>query len=271
METLWNGFIDALPGNWELFRQWPYWRYLLLGLSLSARIAAVSIALSIVIGSIMAVARLSPVPILRWLATTYVETFRATPLLLLLFFIFFGAGRFNTAWARDIPFLDRLVDDNNGDLTPFAAAVLALALYNSAVVAEIMRAGILSISKGIIEASRGLGLSYLQSMRYVAVPMAVRRMAPGLVSQLITLYKDTSLASIIALEELLRRGRQLYETPTFGNPTIEVLTVIALMYFIPCYLLSLLGARLEKTPTRTSGVGTGLLTRWRMRSGRAAL
>ncbi len=111
-----------------------------------------------------------------------------------------------------------------------------------------MRAGILSIPKGVIEASRTIGLTYLQSMRFIAVPMALRRMAPGLVSQLITLYKDTSLASIIAVEELLRRGRQLYESPSFGNPTIEVLIVVSLMYFVPCYVLSLIAQRLERQP-----------------------
>jgi putative glutamine transport system permease protein len=111
-----------------------------------------------------------------------------------------------------------------------------------------MRAGILSISKGVIEASRTIGLTYMQSMRYVAVPMALRRMSPGLVSQLITLYKDTSLAALIAVFELLRRGKILYETPAYGNPTIEVLTVVSLMYFIPNYGLSLLAARLEQGP-----------------------
>jgi len=258
MAGLWNAVIDLLPGNWELFRQWVYWRYLLLGLSITARMAAVSIALSLIVGVLMAVARLSPAPIIRWLATTYIEVFRATPLLLLLFFIFFGAGRFNTGWAGGVPVVSMLVDSNNGDLTPFAAAVLALALYNSAVVAEIMRAGILSIPRGIIEASRGLGLTYLQSMRHVALPMATRRMAPSLVSQLITLYKDTSLASTLAVFELVRRGRLLFETPTYGNPTIEVLIVVSLMYFIPCYALSLLAQRLEREPGRRTSAPTPL-------------
>jgi His/Glu/Gln/Arg/opine family amino acid ABC transporter permease subunit len=248
MDAAWNAFIDLLPGNWELFREWPYWQFLLKGLRESAEIAVIAISLALVVGIIMAVARLSPSPVVKFLATTYVEVFRATPLLLLIFFVFFGAGRFNTGWARDIPVLQYFVDDRSGDLTPQAAAILALMLYNSAVVAEVMRAGILSISKGIIEASRALGLTYLQSMRYVAVPMALRRMSPGLVSQLITLYKDTSLAALIAVFELLRRGKILYETPAYGNPTIEVLTVVSLMYFIPNYALSLLAARLEQGP-----------------------
>ncbi len=248
MEAVWNGMLDRVPGNWDLFRQWPYWRFLFEGLWLSARIAAYSIVLSLALGVTMSVLRLAPARPLRWIATAYVETMRATPLLLLLFFVFFGASSFNTGWAKGVPIATLFVDDNNGDLTPLASAVIALTLYNSAVVAEIMRAGILSIARGIIEASRCLGLSYLQSMRFVAVPMALRRMAPGLVSQLITLYKDTSLASVIGILELLRRGKILYETPIYGNPTIEVLIVVSLMYFIPCYALSLVAQRLEQGP-----------------------
>lgn len=248
MDAIWGSLLDLLPGDWSLFKEWPYWRFLFQGLWISVQIALAGISLALVVGILMAVGRLSPIPIVRVLATTYVETFRATPLLLLIFFVFFGAGRFNTSSAKDIPILDWFLDDTSGDLTPKASAILALALYNSAVVAEIMRAGILSISKGVIESSRTIGLTYLQSMRYIAVPMALRRMAPGLVSQLITLYKDTSLAALIAIEELLRRGKILYESPAFGNPTIEVLTVVALMYFIPNYALSLVAGRLEKGP-----------------------
>jgi ABC-type amino acid transport system permease subunit len=160
-------------------------------------------------------------------AAAYVEGFRATPLLLLLFFVFFGSAR--------TPL----------QIGPVVAAVIALTLYNSAVVAEIVRAGIRSISRGIIEASQALGLSYLQSMRYVAVPLALRRMAPSLVSQLITLFKDTSLASVIGILELSRRGRVISDSPTYGN-TVEVLVVVSALYFIPAYSLSLLAQHLER-------------------------
>jgi His/Glu/Gln/Arg/opine family amino acid ABC transporter permease subunit len=248
MESLWGSFLDLLPGNWDLFKLWPIWRFLLEGLKVSVQIAVIAIVISLVVGILMAVARLAPIPIVRILATTYIETFRATPLLLLMFFVFFGAGRFNTAWAQDMPLLSWFVDDNTGDLTAVASAILALSLYNSAVVAEIMRAGILSISKGIIEATRALGLTYMQSMRHVAVPMALRRMSPGLVSQLITLYKDTSLAALLAVEELLRRGKIIYESPTYSAATIEVLIVVSLFYFLPNYALSLVAARLERGP-----------------------
>ncbi len=248
MDALWGSFLDLLPGDWSLFKEWPYWRFLFEGLWVSVQIALAGISLALIVGILMAVGRLSPIPIVRVLTTTYIETFRATPLLLLIFFVFFGAGRANTSAAKDIPIIDWFLDDTSGDLTPKASAILALALYNSAVVAEIMRAGILSIPKGVMEASRTIGLTYLQSMRFIAVPMALRRMAPGLVSQLITLYKDTSLAALIAILELLRSGKILYETPAYGNRTIEVLTVVALMYFIPNYALSLLAGRLERGP-----------------------
>ena len=86
-----------------------------------------------------------------------------------------------------------------------------------------------------------------ETMRYVALPIALRRMAPGIVSQLITLFKDTSLASVVSVEELLRRGRLLYDNPAYGN-ALAVLTVVALMYFIPSYALSLVARRLERMP-----------------------
>jgi putative glutamine transport system permease protein len=254
MADIWGAFLNLLPGEWDVFKEWFVWSFLLHGLWLSVKIAVISIVLSLVVGVIMAVARLAPLRLVRYLAGTYVETFRATPLLLLLFFIFFGATRVDTTWLLDIP-LGGVLVDNSGHLDRMPSAILALTLYNSAVVAEIMRAGILSISKGTVEAARSLGLSYLQAMRYVAVPMALRRMAPGLVSQLITLFKDTSLASLIGVVELLRRGGVIYNTTSYsifyghGNSiTIEVLTVVALMYFIPCYALSLVAQWLEKGP-----------------------
>jgi glutamate transport system permease protein len=229
-------FTWPLQGaGWAPFADWPIWRFLLGGLWTAVQIAGASIVLSILIGTLMAVGRLAPSRPLRWICGTYVEVFRATPLLLMLLFVFFGSAR--------TPFA----------LGPFAAAAVALTLYNSAVVAEIVRAGIRSISRGILEAGQALGMSYLQTMRYVAVPLALRRMAPGLVSQLITLFKDTSLASVLGITELARRGRVIHDTPTYGN-TIEVLLVVSALYFIPSYILSLIAFRLERSasPTRTA-------------------
>jgi putative glutamine transport system permease protein len=219
------------PGGsgWEPLTLWPIWRFLLEGLWVSIQIAGMSIVLSLLIGVVMAVGRLAPLRGVRWLAGTYVEVFRATPLLLLVFFVFFGSARTSIK------------------LDAITAAVVALALYNSAVVAEIVRAGINSISKGILEAGRALGLSYLQLMAYIAMPMALRRMSPGLVSQLVTLFKDTSLVSILGVLDLLRRARLIYEQPKYAD-AIEVLLVVSVMYFVPSYLLSSVARRLEQGP-----------------------
>lgn len=237
--------------GFEPFTSWPIWRFLLEGMWVSVQIALYAIVLSIIIGAAMAVGRLAPSRPVRWLSSTYIEVFRATPLLLLIFFIFFGAGRVDLSLVNEVPLISGLVDDR-GLLNRLPAIVVALTLYNSAVVAEIIRAGILSISKGTIEASRSLGLTYLQSMRYVALPMATRRMAPGLVSQLITLFKDTSLASILSIADLLRNARLIYDSPAYNN-TLEVLLVVSIMYFIPCYALSLLAQRLERGPDTRAG------------------
>jgi glutamate transport system permease protein len=239
--------IALLNGaGWGPFGSWPIWRFLLEGLWLSVQIAAIAIALSIVVGVVMAVGRLSPARPLRWLCGAYVEVLRATPLLLLLFIVFFGGGRLELDFLQRLPVFSLAVDDA-GHLNPVPSAIIALALYNSAVVAEVVRAGILSISRGILEAARALGLTYLQSMRLVALPIGLRRMSPGLVSQLITLFKDTSLVSILGITELLRHGRIIYEQPLYAN-AVETLTVVAIMYFVPCYALSLLAQRLEKGP-----------------------
>lgn len=240
-------FLTAGAG-WEPFTRWTIWRFLLDGLLLAFRIAAISMALSLLVGVAMAVGRLAHPRIIRWPAMVYVETFRAVPLLLLIFFVFFGSAR--------TPL----------EIGPVTSVVIALTLYNSAVVAEIVRAGVLSISRGILEAARALGLTYLQAMAYVAIPMALRRMAPGVVSQLITLFKDTSLASVLSILELSRSARVIYDTPTYGNP-VEVLTIVALMYFIPSYALSLLAQRLEAGPERRAVAAARATVRAATRAG----
>ena len=114
--------------------------------------------------------------------------------------------------------------------------------------AEIFRAGILSVEKGQLEAAYALGLKPFHTVIYIILPQALRRMVPSIVSQLITLVKDTSLASIIALQELTAAGRQLYEFygQQAGLPIVlETLFVIAMVYFVICYILALISNRLE--------------------------
>jgi ABC-type amino acid transport system permease subunit len=143
------------------------------------------------------------------------------------------------------------------------AGIMGLVLYNSAVLAEIMRAGILSLDRGQREAASALGLSYRDQMRHVILPQGLRRMVPATVSQLITLNKDTTLVSIIAIQEVVRSGRILSQTagnPFVGGgdvtaPILQVMLFIGLLFVLVNYALSRLSRRLEvRESQRTAAV-----------------
>jgi len=139
-------------------------------------------------------------------------------------------------------------------------------LYNSAVLAEIMRAGILSLDRGQREAAAALGLRYRDQMRHVILPQGLRRMVPATVSQLITLNKDTTLVSIIAIQEVVRSGRVLAQTagnPFVGGgdvqaPILQVMLFVGLLFVIVNYLLSRLSRRLEVRESRRTAVAVAV-------------
>ncbi len=209
---------------WKAFAELEIWQFLLAGLQITVSIAAVAIVASLAVGTLLALARISRAPLLHYPAVAYIEVIRALPVLYLIFFAFFGGARF-------------------GLQDPVAAATLALTAYTSAVNAEIIRAGILSIERGQIEAARSLGLSYAQTMRFVVLPQAFRRIVPPQVSQLITLIKDTSLAYIVGTNELMRRITILYSGFEVGP--IQGILVASVIYFAINYTLSRLARRLE--------------------------
>jgi len=188
--------------------------------------------LAMVVGAVMALGRLASNPLLRWLARGYIELFRAVPLILLIFFCFLGLPKYGLR------------------LSPFVALVLALVVYNGAILGEIFRAGILSLDSGQGEAAAALGLSRRQSMLYVIIPQAVRRMMPVIVSQLVTLLKDTSLGAIIAFDELLRRAQV---TGTFFANTLQAVAVVAALYIAVNLALSGGARRLEARQRRRLG------------------
>jgi len=128
------------------------------------------------------------------------------------------------------------------ELPRFWAGVLGLSMYTSAVLAEIIRAGIVSLPRGQTEAARALGLSHAQTMRSVILPQALRLMVPAMMAQLTTVIKDTSLVGTIGIFELLRQGRTIYTQ--FFNP-VEVLLIVATIYFVICFALSQASRRLE--------------------------
>jgi polar amino acid transport system permease protein len=194
--------------NLDVLRE--VWPLLVEGLWLTLALAAVAVPLSIVIGLVIAVAQDLRSTTLRMVLVAYVDTLRAIPPLVLLIFIFFG-----------LPFLGL-------SLGEFSAAVLALTLNGSSYFAEIFRAGLESVPKGQREAARSTGLSWLQSITYVVAPQGTRNVLPDLVSNTVELVKQTSIASAVALQELLRSA-QIAQGLLY-NPT--PLVAAAIVYFL---------------------------------------
>ncbi|MGD9798263.1 MAG: amino acid ABC transporter permease, partial [Acidimicrobiia bacterium] len=182
-----NGQLEG--EKWEPLTEWDVLRFLLGGLGNTLRVAVLAMVAALAVGLVLALGRLAPSRVLRWAAGAYVEFFRSLPLLLLLLFCVFGLR------SRGV------------DISNYTALVLALSIYNAAILAEVFRAGILSIDRGQTEAAQAVGLSRGEVMRLVVLPQALRRMAPAIVNQLVTLLKDTSLGFFIQYEELLRRGQ----------------------------------------------------------------
>lgn len=191
---------------------------LLAGARLTVELATIAVAIGLVIGSFVGIARVGHVRIVRLLAGAYVDFIRGTPLLVQLFLVYFGLP---SLIGRPVP--------------PFVAAIAAMGINSGAYVAEIVRAGIQAIDRGQTEAARSLGLTAAQTMRYVIFPQAIRRIIPPLGNEFIALLKDSSLVSVIALEELLRKG-QVVITRTLRS--FEVYTVIAILYLIMTLAIS---------------------------------
>ena len=231
-----TGQLDA--AKWKPLADLNVLRFLLGGLVNTLKAAAAAAALALGLGLLLALGRLSRNWVTRNLAGTQVEFFRAVPLLLLILFTGLGLPQYGLRWG------------------PFWFLVAALTAYNSAVLAEIFRAGILSLDRGQAEAASAIGMSYWQSMLLVQVPQAVRRMVPSIVAQLVTLLKDTSLGFVITYEELLRRSRSTGEF--FHNP-LQTLVLIAVMYIIVNFTLGRVAAWLESRQRRRPRAATEAL------------
>lgn len=200
------------------------WAVLMLGAWFTIKISFIALIFSLPIGIIVGFGRIAKNPVIRFLAGAYVEIMRGVPLLVLLMWIYIGLG-----------------DVVNVETT--VAAVIGLATFNGAFLAEIFRAGVQAVPKGQMEAARASGMTSAQAMRYIILPQAVRRIMPPSASQFIMLIKDSSLISVIGGVDLMLKGKNLVATTL---KPLEIYTAIAVIYFIMTFVLSLVIRYFEK-------------------------
>jgi aspartate/glutamate/glutamine transport system permease protein len=243
------------PDNWEWLVTGNNARFILEGLAINLEIAVIAMVLSLICGLALALLRLARVKPVSVAAGVWIDVWRNLPLIFIILYLALTIpGAWRNAYVDVIPswFPEGLQSER------VLAAILGLVLYNSAVLAEIMRAGIQSLDRGQNEAARALGMSYRQSMRLVVLPQGLRRMVPATVSQLITLNKDTTLVSIIAIQEVMRQGRIVTGFNFFGGVQAQVLQVfvfIGLLFIAINLTLSRLSRRLEvRERKRTAAV-----------------
>ena len=199
---------------------------LIVGAGITIQITAISVGLGLIIGMFVGIARICHVKVLRALATVYIDFLRGTPLLVQIFLIYFA--------------LPMVVGQR---VDPFIAAITACGINSGAYIAEIFRAGIQAIDEGQMEAGRSLGMSWVQTMRYIIVPQAFKNVVPPLGNEFIALLKDSSLVSVIGFEELTRRG-QLIIARTYGS--LEIWITVALIYLVMTLTISRLVSYMEK-------------------------
>ena len=230
---------------------------LMIGFFNLIRIAIYSAILSVILGLVLALMRVSDKRWMNWTARVIVEFVRNIPPLVFLFIFYFFVsdmifpalgirafaqmlGQFDSALVA-ILFGDRIFIEN------LIAGVICLSLFEAAYVSEIFRAGIESVGKDQREGARSVGATRFQEMRYIVLPQAFQKTVPPLVGQLITLIKDTSIMSVISIQEFTFAGSEMVIS---SGRIFEVWITVAAVYFIICYILSMYSRRLEITQQR---------------------
>jgi len=196
------------------------------GVFMTLKLTVISFIFILLVGMVMGVFRVTSNPVLQWISSLYVEIVRGVPVLVWLLWIYFG-----------LPGLLQL------KIPDFTAAVIAFTFAYGAYMTEIFRAGIQSIAKGQMEAARSLGMSYIQAMRYIILPQAVRVILPPVSNEFVTLLKDSSLVSILGLADLTRRGRE-WVGRTFTS--FDTYAAVAITYLILTLFFTRLSTAVER-------------------------
>ena len=231
-----TGQLDGRVWEWILYENVQL--SILDGLLNTVLAFASAGVLSLLFGAVFALGRLSDHAWLRGFSTFVVEAFRAVPVVVLMFILYFGLP---TAGIT---------------VSTYAAVVVALMLYNGSVLAEVLRSGVLSVPRGQSEAAYALGLRKAGVLRFVLLPQAVRAMLPSIVSQLVVVLKDSALGFLILYPELLFQAQFLGSNSALNSPLIPVALVVAVIYIALCLLLSALASWLERRTRRTTAVAT---------------
>ncbi len=217
--------LSGCSGNWGWYVVNPTipagasnLMFLLGGLKYTVALSLTAIAISVFVGLVIALPGLSEKPLVRSINRTYVELIRAVPILVMILWVYYG--------------LPQLAGISIG---VFWAGVIALALSDSAFEAEIFRAGIQSIGKGQYEAAHSISLSYTDTMRFVILPQAIRRILPALGNQLVYMLKMSSLVSVIGMQELTRKANELVVSQ---YRPLEIYTVLVLEYLVLILIVS---------------------------------
>jgi polar amino acid transport system permease protein len=232
------GILTSPRFQWSVFRQFFTSHAVILGLEKTLELTVIAMAIGIVLGIVLAVMRLSPAPIVSGAAWFYIWFFRGTPLLVQLLIWFNITALTGPHPAVGIPFTHAVLFhfDANVLITKFVAAILGLGLNEAAYMAEIVRAGILSVDEGQTEAAQSIGMTRLKTMRLIVLPQAMRVIIPPTGNETISMLKTTSLVSVIALSELLYSVQLIYSA---NYKTIPLLLVATIWYLIVTSLLTM--------------------------------
>jgi polar amino acid transport system permease protein len=222
--------------EWDIVGHYFFSHQVVHGLVVTLELTVISMAVGIVLGVVLAVMRLSPNPLVSGASWVYVWFFRGTPVLVQLLFWNFVSALYPEI-SLGIPFGPELVHgDANAIITPFVAAILGLGLNEAAYMAEIVRAGILSVEEGQTDAAQALGMTRLQTMRRIVLPQAMRVIIPPTGNETISMLKTSALVSVIAYTELLYSVQLIYAV---NFKQIPLLIVASIWYLIVTTVLSI--------------------------------